>query len=204
MLAGSASTFLGLDIRVINEKQVLDSLNGPAIFIANHQTSLDAVVLGKVFPDNTGVMAKSTLRYAPLLGQFLILGDNVFITRSRHDSAMETMAQVAKSMKERQKSIFVFVEGTRSHFGKPGLLPFKKGAFQLASQTGYPIVPVVFSDQAPVYHAKKSHLVGGTLRVKFLPPVYAPGVSELDQFIDKVRDNMLQELIEISAPMSKL
>jgi len=206
MLAGAAQSTLGLDIDVVNEQQVLEQLNGkPAIFIANHQTSLDAVMLGKVFPPNTAVMAKSTLRFAPLLGQFLIIGDNVFITRTKHDSAMETMAQVAEAMQSKRKSIVIFVEGTRSHFAQPGLMPFKKGAFQLALQTGFPIVPIVFSHQAPVYHAKKSHFVGGNLVVKFLSPHYPPNnASELDNFINQVRDVMLNELVKISPNPAKL
>jgi 1-acyl-sn-glycerol-3-phosphate acyltransferase len=38
-------------------------------------------------------------------------------------------------------SLVVFPEGTRSRTGE--LLPFKKGAFVIAIETGFPIVPVV-------------------------------------------------------------
>jgi lysophosphatidate acyltransferase len=47
----------------------LDSTR-PAVFVANHQTELDILFLGHVWPKYTSVTAKSDLKWYPFLGQF--------------------------------------------------------------------------------------------------------------------------------------
>lgn len=42
----------------------------PAVFIGNHQTELDVLLLGHVFPRYTSVTAKKSLKYIPFLGWF--------------------------------------------------------------------------------------------------------------------------------------
>lgn len=42
----------------------------PAVLVGNHQTGVDILYLGGVFPKHTSIMAKQELKYAPLLGQF--------------------------------------------------------------------------------------------------------------------------------------
>jgi lysophosphatidate acyltransferase len=42
----------------------------PAVVVGNHQTGIDILYLGKVFPKQASIMAKQELKYAPFLGQF--------------------------------------------------------------------------------------------------------------------------------------
>lgn len=42
----------------------------PAVFVGNHQTELDVLFLGHVFPKYCSVTAKKSLKYWPLLGWF--------------------------------------------------------------------------------------------------------------------------------------
>jgi len=65
------------------------------------------------------------------------------IDRSNRESAISTTEAAAKRIQS-GVSFGVFVEGTRA---KPGeLLPFKKGAFYMAKQTGVPVVPVAIKN----------------------------------------------------------
>jgi 1-acyl-sn-glycerol-3-phosphate acyltransferase len=43
-------------------------------------------------------------------------------------------------------SVMLFPEGTRSRTGK--LLPFKSGAFRLAAETGFPVLPIALHGTA--------------------------------------------------------
>ncbi len=45
----------------------------PAVFMGNHQTELDILVLGTMFPKYCSVTAKKSLRWVPFLGQFSTL-----------------------------------------------------------------------------------------------------------------------------------
>lgn len=42
----------------------------PAVFLGNHQTELDVLVLGHIFPPYCSVTAKKSLKYWPFLGWF--------------------------------------------------------------------------------------------------------------------------------------
>jgi lysophosphatidate acyltransferase len=48
-----------------------DALNmRPAVFVGNHQTEMDVLMLGCIFPKYTSVTAKSSLKWTPFLGWF--------------------------------------------------------------------------------------------------------------------------------------
>lgn len=50
-------------------REILDS-NRPAVFVGNHQTELDVLYLGHVFPKYCSVTSKRSLKYIPFLGWF--------------------------------------------------------------------------------------------------------------------------------------
>ncbi|KAG8426955.1 1-acylglycerol-3-phosphate O-acyltransferase [Metarhizium acridum] len=101
----------------------------PAVFIGNHQTELDVLMLGAMFPKWCSVTAKSDLKHIPFLGWFMRLSGSIFIDRKNSKDAREAMAGAAKEIQTRQQSVYMFPEGTRSYAKDPVLLPFKKGAF---------------------------------------------------------------------------
>ena len=61
--------FTGVWIDVDDEKDYLGT-TGPAVFIGNHQTELDILLLGHVFPRYCSVTSKKSLKYIPFLGWF--------------------------------------------------------------------------------------------------------------------------------------
>ncbi|KAI9841013.1 MAG: 1-acylglycerol-3-phosphate O-acyltransferase [Sclerophora amabilis] len=156
----------------------------PAVFIANHQSELDVLVLGATFPPYCSVTAKKSLKKVPFLGWFSVLSldptleihadswspvalsRTVFIDRSNRENAMAAFADAASEMREEKQSVYIFPEGTRSYYAQPDLLPFKKGAFHLAIQAKVPIVPVVVANYASVLHVPSSIFRSGTLYVK--------------------------------------
>jgi lysophosphatidate acyltransferase len=65
LLAGSLT---GIRFRVEGEEN-FDKAR-PAVLVGNHQTGIDILYLGRIFPRIASIMAKQELKYAPLLGQF--------------------------------------------------------------------------------------------------------------------------------------
>ena len=70
-------------------------------------------------------------------------------------------------------SIWVFPEGTRN-FGET-LLPFKKGAFQMAIAAGVPIVQVCVSTY--VKQMKLNSWNSGDILIRSLPPIPTKGLT---------------------------
>jgi lysophosphatidate acyltransferase len=138
----------------------------PAVFIGNHQTELDVLMLGCIFPKYCSVTAKSSLKTFPFLGWFMALSGTVFIDRKNSSSAREAMAGAADEIRRKRQSVYMFPEGTRSYYEEPGLLPFKKGAFHLAVQAKVPIVPVVVANYSHVLNLKTWTFRPGVVPVK--------------------------------------
>jgi 1-acyl-sn-glycerol-3-phosphate acyltransferase len=116
------------------------------VIVANHQSNYDLFVVGRVVPPRTVSIGKQSLKWVPFFGQLFWLGGNVLINRSDAAHAKQAMLTTTDTLQHKDTSIWVFAEGTRN-LGK-GLLPFKRGAFQMAIAAGVPIIPVCVSNYA--------------------------------------------------------
>lgn len=138
----------------------------PAVFVANHQTELDVLLLGAIFPPYCSVTAKKSLKRIPFLGWFMALSGTVFIDRANRATAMAAFDGAAMEMRRDRQSVFIFPEGTRSYFDEPDLLPFKKGAFHLAVKAGVPVVPMVAANYSHILSVRRRVFRGGRIAVK--------------------------------------
>lgn len=155
----------GVEFVVDDAHNVLGSTR-PAVFIGNHQTELDVLMLGAIFPKYCSVTAKAQLKRTPFLGWFMSLSGTIFIDRKDSQGARSAMDGAANEIRSRRQSVYMFPEGTRSYSKEPMLLPFKKGAFHLAVQSGVPIVPVVVANYSHVLHVKSLVFNSGKIPVK--------------------------------------
>jgi 1-acyl-sn-glycerol-3-phosphate acyltransferase len=80
----------------------------------------------------------------------------------------------------------VYPEGTRSPDGR--LLPFKKGPFHLAAETGVPIVPVTMLGTFEMMPKKSLACKGGTATVVFHPPIDPKKFANREELTQAVRD----------------
>ncbi|KAK8858442.1 hypothetical protein IAR55_002669 [Kwoniella newhampshirensis] len=172
-----------------------------AVMVGNHQSFVDILYLGRIFPKHAAIMAKKSIKMIPGLGWFMLLSGTVFINRSNNKSAVASMTQAGEDMKRKRISLWIFPEGTRHMSAEPDLLPFKKGAFYLAVQSGVPVVPVVCQNYHHLFDGK-TRFRRGTLRIKVLPPIRTTGLTAADvpDLMNKTRDLMLATLQELSGP----
>ncbi|KAG6003268.1 hypothetical protein E4U21_002226 [Claviceps maximensis] len=173
----------------------------PAVFIGNHQTELDVLMLGALFPKWCSVTAKSDLKKIPFLGWFMRLSGSIFIDRKNSKDARDAMAGAAREIQMKRQSVYMFPEGTRSYAKDPVLLPFKKGAFHLAVQAGVPIVPCVVANYSHVLHLKTMVFRAGRIPVKVLDPIPTKGLTaaDVDELTRTTRDLMLKELLALTS-----
>lgn len=142
-------------------------------------------------------MVKKELLSVPILGSFrtlfnpVIHSKNIAIDRSNRSKAIETMQQVAVTMKQTKQAILVFPEGTRSYQTDNSMLPFKKGAFHLAVSGKLPVIPIVASTFPPFYDEKKYIFEPCTVQVQVLEPIFGDNVDEL---MERSRNLMLATL----------
>ncbi len=160
------------------------------VIVANHQSNYDLYVLGRVVPERTVSIGKKSLKWVPFFGQLYWLAGNVLLDRGNAIRAKQAMLTTTDTLKHKDTSIWVFPEGTRN-LGK-GLLPFKKGAFQMAIAAGVPIIPVCVSTY--VNHIQLNRWNSGDIMIRSLPAIPTAGLSQEDlpQLIETCRTQMQQ------------
>ncbi|KIW04649.1 uncharacterized protein PV09_04394 [Verruconis gallopava] len=195
--------FLSTGVWITIEDEFGGLKTRPMVLIGNHQTELDILFLGHLFPPYTSVTAKASLKWTPMLGQFMWASKTIFIDRANSKSARAAFDGAAKEIKSSYQSVYIFVEGTRSYSVEPTLLPFKKGAFHLAIQAQVPLVPVVCENYAHILVMKggwkKWKFESGTIRVKVLEKVETKGLdaTAVDRLLEEIRERMLSTIVQL-------
>ncbi len=178
----SALTLAGVQLRVVGKENLPD---GPAVYMANHQSSVDPLVAATVMPGEFTVVAKKEARFDPrsLVGSLLI--EPAYIDRSNSAQSRATLDALVARIRG-GTSLLIFPEGTRST--TPVLGRFRKGGFHLAIQAGVPVVPVVLRNTGEILPRHARVLRPGTIDVAILEPVTDLRVDDLDDQVAALRD----------------
>ena len=112
----------------------------PCVYVANHGSYIDIMLLFKTIPGFLNMMGKASLAKVPVWGP---LFGRVYITVDRASAVSRGRAMVAaRRSLAMGKSIAIFAEGRIPPNPGKELLPLLDGAFQLAIEAGVPLVPV--------------------------------------------------------------
>jgi 1-acyl-sn-glycerol-3-phosphate acyltransferase len=114
---------------------------GPCVLVANHQSMAD-IVACMGLRTQFKFVSKASLFHLPLVGWMMRLARYVSVERGRPKS-MRQMMNDCRGWLRRGIPVLLFPEGTYSQDG--ALLPFKRGAFQLAIEAQVPVVPVLLT-----------------------------------------------------------
>jgi 1-acyl-sn-glycerol-3-phosphate acyltransferase len=173
----------------------------PAVFVANHRSLMDALLLIGLLP-RTGALIKSrdTRRLRNLANSLLARYFNL-ISIDRHSvKSLSAMLEKCGRLMGEGKNLLVFPEGTRARSGR--LRNFNRAAFQLALTARVPVVPVILHTPLP-FMAK---LPGSTFprrqneyRVRFLDPELPRTEDNAGSLSDRVHRRMARELEQLDA-----
>ncbi|TDJ06789.1 MAG: 1-acylglycerol-3-phosphate O-acyltransferase [Deltaproteobacteria bacterium] len=164
----------GCELKIRNKKGL--TKYKPCLYISNHQSLFDVITCGAMVTPRTVSVGKKSIRWVPFFGQFYWLSGNILIDRSNRMKAHKSMSIASKSLREKNISVWIFPEGTRSK-GK-GLLKFKKGAFFTAIDAQVPIVPIVISSYKDFLDLGK--LNSGKILAEVLDPIETKGKTRDD------------------------
>lgn len=156
------------------------------IFMANHVSNLDPPALLSNLPGRTAVFLKRSLMKIPVLGYAFKLGEFIPVARSGNAASAQESVAAATLLIQKGVHIMTFVEGTRSKDGR--LLPFKKGPFYLAFESGAVCVPVSIYGTEKLMAKGSLSIKRGIAHLAFHPPVYPREFATRDDLLLAVRE----------------
>jgi putative phosphoserine phosphatase/1-acylglycerol-3-phosphate O-acyltransferase len=172
-VAGGVGSDLGLAVAGIRVDVVFGQehlwSSRPCVFVFNHQSKLDAIVMMKLLRGGFTGVAKQEAKNVPLFGPMFQIAGVAVIDRADNRKARAAMAPAVAKVRDEGLSLVIAPEGTRS--ATPRLGRFKKGPFHIAMQAEVPMVPIVMRNVGEVMWRGSQTLRPGRIEVVVLPPV---------------------------------
>jgi 1-acyl-sn-glycerol-3-phosphate acyltransferase len=155
------------------------------VMVANHLSLLDILVFFRLFTHFKWVSKIENFR-VPFIGWNMTLNQYIQLIRGDKASIVQ-MLQSCRETLAAGNSIMMFPEGTRSPDGR--LRSFKTGAFELAKDTGNPILPIVVTGTADAL-PKRGFVLRGRhpIRLKVLDSI--PHEAFADDSVEELTDRI--------------
>lgn len=175
----------GVEVEVEGLEHIPKDRN--VLFVGNHLSNFDFLVLLACLNVPVGFIAKVELKKIPLVSTWMEYIHCLFMDRSDMKQQMQIILQGIKELKEGY-NLIVFPEGTRSKTGK--MLEFKAGTFKLATKSKVPIVPFTLIGTADVLENNGYRIAKRPVKLIVHPPVDVASIpkEELGSLHKTVQD----------------
>ena len=188
----------GVSATVIGEENIPDE---PVLFIGNHRSYFDILLTYSRCKRLTGYIAKKEMEKIPLLSTWMRYLYCLFLDRDDIKAGLKTILQAIDYIK-RGISICIFPEGTRNKGEELSMLPFKDGAFKIATKTNCAIIPISLNNTSEIFEnhfpkIKKTHVV-----IEYGKPIYPNDLDkEEKKHVGTYVQNIIQETINKNAAL---
>lgn len=165
---------------------------GGVCFVGNHPGIFDILIALSLIDRPFGFTAKKEAIFYPFVGLYVWLLGGVFIDRKSARNARVAIEAGVERIR-RGGAMIIFPEGTRNR-GR-GMLPFRPGAFKLATLAGAPIVPLSIAGSQGVWEETK-RVRGVRVRVVIGTPIPTAGLEgdERRALVERTREAIVAGL----------
>jgi 1-acyl-sn-glycerol-3-phosphate acyltransferase len=160
---------------------------GTYIYMCNHVSNIDPPIVIPAIPKRTSVLVKKEVFRIPVLATAMRMGSLVPVDRTDRDSAINSLKK-AQEVLASGVNMTVFPEGTRSKTGE--LLPFKKGPFYMALESGVSVIPITVLGTRTIWSKGKFAITPGTAALVFHPPIDPKQYPDRDALVEAVRKSI--------------
>ncbi len=159
-------------------------LKEQSLYVGNHCSVIDPILFYAISDMPLTVVAKKEVEKMPVFGNVVQCVDGFFLDRGNLRSELKTFISIHKELEENKDlSLLIYPEGTRSKKPDFSLLPFHAGTFKIATKLSLPIVPVCM------------YLTDRVLNQNFHYHVYPIQVTVLKPLCKEEYENMTGEEI---------
>lgn len=131
---------------IIGEENV--PKNQPVLYIPNHRSYFDILLIYSRVPGLTGFVAKDSLLKFYLLRDWMKKLHCLFLNRENPREGLKTILQGIENINH-GISMCIFPEGTRNNVDD--MMPFKEGSLKMAEKTGCLVIPVALTNTAEIF-----------------------------------------------------
>lgn len=128
---------LGIRVKVVGRENIEPKTS--YIFVANHQGAFDIFSIYGYLDHNFKWLMKKSLENIFMVGAACRRAHHIFVDDSNIAAIKHTIEEAEDTLKDGM-SLVIFPEGSRTWDGK--MIPFKRGAFMLASEFNLPVIPI--------------------------------------------------------------
>lgn len=160
---------------------------GTYIYMCNHVSNIDPPIVIPAVPKRTSVLVKKEVFRIPVLATAMRMGSLVPVDRTDRDSAINSLRK-AQEVLGQGINMTVFPEGTRSTTGE--LLPFKKGPFYMAMESGVSIVPMTILGTKTIWPKGTFAINPDKATVVFHPPIDPKQYPDREALVEAVRQSI--------------
>ena len=151
---------------------------GGVLFVSNHQSYFDVGLFLAYIPKNKGFIAKIETNKIPLVQGAMKSLRCIFLDRKDLRKGAKTILEGIQILKDGY-SLVVFPEGTRGEEGE--MVPFKAGAFKLATKSLCPIVPITIDGAYKIMPRNQKLIHKAEVDVTIHPPIYVKDLNLEEQ-----------------------
>lgn len=158
------------------------------VFVSNHASLLDIPCVIAGIPAQIRILYKKELEAIPLFGWALKWGSYISIERGSSASARRSLTAAIQTI-HNGASVHIYAEGTRTLTGQ--LLPFKRGAFNLAVSAGVPIIPLTINGSFAILQKRSIVIHPNVVELVLADPIpvnSAGGKEEEVRLLEQVQD----------------
>lgn len=186
----------GSQVTILGEENI--PKDRPVLYIANHRSYFDVVLMYAHVAGLCGFIAKKEIDRVPILNLWMRKLNCLFLERDNIKQGLDTILKAIDLVKN-GVSIQVCPEGTRNHGEE--MLPFKDGCFKIAEKTGCPVVPIAIAHTDDIYENHRPFIRPARVTLWFGEPIYLEGMDRsqkkhLGPMTQSVIADMLKELKE--------
>lgn len=146
----------------------------PCIIACEHQSALDTIIPGIIFPQFVFVLKKE-LFYIPFFGFYLWKLKAIPLERKKGIASIKKLLKKAIALYQQRYHIFIFPQGTRvDPFNKNA--PIQSGFYSIYKYTQMPVLPVTL-DSGLYWKRKSFFKKPGTVYIK-IHPVMQSGLKQ--------------------------
>ena len=173
---------LGIHLTVHGSEN-LPSHNQPCVFVVNHSSYLDSLILVELLDHPVSFVAKGELQQQVLARIFLKRIKTAFVERFNKQKSVEDSEKVVQHARAGRSFLF-YPEGTCQRM--PGLLSFHMGAFATAAQAHLPVIPITLRGTRTILRPDTWFPNHGSIAIYIGDPI-TPAGPEVDSWHETVR-----------------